>query len=101
MELTLKHCKYYHIPIMSIDDYIKFFRDKYKAWLPIAAVRKRLRDGQMDYVKHKNKRYVVIDHKSMEEVVIRLPKGTKYLYNVEKGKPARWMTPQQAFSKGL
>lgn len=86
---------------MTIKDYVKFFRDKYKAWMPEWAVRKFIKEGHIDYVRNGGRIYVVIDPKSMEQTVKRLPKSTKFLYNVEDKKPARWMTPRQAFSKGF
>jgi len=92
MQITLEYCKYYQIPIYTIDDYIELYKNKFKCLLDKNAVRYLIKKGTIDHVKHERKTYVIIEPKSME--LLPLPRSTKFKMKESKDSYAVWRKSQ-------
>ena len=90
--VSLDHCKYYQLPLLSVKDYIEAFKKKFKIWLPERQVRKYIKLEVIDYVKHEGRYYIVINDSSMQSLPI--PKNHKYMMRTKKGGRLRWVQNQ-------
>lgn len=88
MQVTLEYCKYYQIPIYTIDDYIELYKQRFKCLLDKKSVKHLIKKGAIDHVKHQGKTYVVIEAKSME--LLPLPRTTKFKVKESRKSNAVW-----------
>ena len=94
MRVSLDHCKYYQLPLLSVKDYIAEFKKRFEVWLPEDAIRRYIKTGVIDHVydRENNRYYVVIESKSME--LLPLPRGCKYKTRLKTGGRLVWRKSQ-------
>lgn len=63
--VSLEYVEYYHLPLLSVKDYIEHFYEEYGALLTKQQVYLSIRKDMVDYVKDEGLLYVVINEKSM------------------------------------
>jgi vacuolar-type H+-ATPase catalytic subunit A/Vma1 len=86
--LSLELCQKASYPLVSIKDYISIYKEKFQAWLKESQVRSLIKNDKIDYVKHDDRIYVVINQRSMEG--LSTPKNARIRIKKSLKEKTRW-----------
>jgi hypothetical protein len=86
--VSLEFCKDINYPILKIKDYILVYKEKYGAWMNYTQVHHLISTDKIDYVKHERRIYVVVNHRSMDD--LKTPRSAKVLVKKSRQDRAKW-----------
>lgn len=86
--ISLELCKKADYPLFKIRDYILVYKNRFGAWMTYTQVRHLISTDRIDYVKHEGRIYVVINHRSMDD--LKTPKNAKVLIKMSREDRAKW-----------
>lgn len=86
--ISLELCKKANYPLLTIEHYINVYKERFKAWMSYEQVYHLITADRLDHVKHDNRLYIVINHRSMDG--LRTPKKAKVLVKKSRKDRAKW-----------
>lgn len=87
-KISLELCKKADYPLLKIRDYILVYKNRFGAWMNYTQVRHLISTDKIDHVKHEGRIYVVINHRSMDD--LKTPKNAKVLIKMSREDRAKW-----------